>query len=373
MYDSTHPAQNIQELINYLESIHNDKVVYRGQNKDYDSLVPSFYRNKLSSTRYDKHSKVILSQYNKYNHFIKYNSDMDNEVNIAKRITMNHLMGGFGKSLGNVIAQQYGINSECLDVTSDPHVAAFFATHLWPEYNTVVNSSELGIIYRIHCMGDDDDSMIQHAGIELMLSSHYLLEDSEPIPLLFSSARYQHTDKEFDELNEKYNFVVRKTISRPVLINNLKLKDIVYTYYNDKYPEIDIESLYDATRINKQKAGFFIPSFGFDSYVPSKLEVKNIYNIKAYSPSFVIQKEKVLIEDILAYPKIEKYYFYHDKDVESTYTREDLWPSRDKDYFFDLLYRWCSDGCKKYLDKLHINIDDREKGILDRGYYDIND
>ena len=208
--------------------------------------------------------KVILSQYNKYNHFIKYNSDMDNEVNIAKRITMNHLMGGFGKSLGNVIAQQYGINSECLDVTSDPHVAAFFATHLWPEYNAVVNSSELGIIYRIHCMSDDDDSMIQHAGIELMLSSHYLLEDSEPIPLLFSSARSQHTNKEFDELNEKYNFVVRKTISRPVLINNLKLKDIVYTYYKDKYPEIDIESLYDTTRINKQKAGFFIPSFGFD-------------------------------------------------------------------------------------------------------------
>ncbi len=29
---------------------------------------------------------------------------MDNEVNIAIRITMNHLMGGFGKSLGNVIA-----------------------------------------------------------------------------------------------------------------------------------------------------------------------------------------------------------------------------------------------------------------------------
>lgn len=38
---------------------------------------------------------------------------------------MNKLMANLGKSFGNVLAQQYGVNSECLDITSDPSVAAF--------------------------------------------------------------------------------------------------------------------------------------------------------------------------------------------------------------------------------------------------------
>ena len=41
----------------------------------------------------------------------------------------------------------------------------------------------------------------------------------------------------------------------------------------------------------------------------------------------------------------------------------------EKNYFYDLLYRWCSDGCKKYAEELNINIDDMKMGILDKGYY----
>ena len=37
--------------------------------------------------------------------------------------------------------------------------------------------------------------------------------------------------------------------------------------------------------------------------------------------------------------------------------------------FYDLLYRWCSDGCKKYIEDLKINIDDMKMGIIDKGYY----
>ena len=111
--------------------------------------------------------------------------------------------------------------------------------------------------------------------------------------------------------------------------------------------------------------------FIFESYVPANLQIKKISdkNIVAYCPSFVIHKEKIGIEDILIYPKLEKFYFRHVKCVESDYSREELWPSVDMDYFYDLLYRWCSDGCKKYAEELNINIDDMKMGILDKGYY----
>ena len=94
-----------------------------------------------------------------------------------------------------------------------------------------------------------------------------------------------------------------------------------------------IESLYSTTRISRQKGGFIIPSFVFDSYVPSNLEETETHNIKVYSPSFVIHKEKVIIEDILAFPLIEKYYFYHDSNIKSALSREYLWPSKEEDYF----------------------------------------
>ena len=370
MFDINHPAENIHVLINYLEKIHSDDYVYRGQEKDFDSLIPSFYRNKLAKFRYDKASGKIISQFNKYNHFIKYDASKDSERNIAKRITMNHLMGNLGKSLGNVIAQQYGVSSECLDVTSDINVAAFFATHKWPHYDFVINTSELGVIYRIPCMRHNNAIRhIQHAGTELSLSAVYLSKDTRPIPLLYSSFKHQHTIDEYNELNKKYRFTSQHTISQPIVCDNSDFKNIIITYFAEKYPTLNIEVLYSNTRMERQKAGFIIPSFVFDSNVPSNLEVTNIQNIETYSPSFVIHNEKVVIEDILTYPGIEKYYFRHDSSVVSKYSREYLWPAKESDYFYDLLYRWCSDGCRNYLNKLHIEIDDMNNGIIDKGFY----
>jgi len=369
MFDVYHPAADIRELVEYLKSTHSDKVVYRGQSKDYNTLLPSFYRKKISKTRSDQASGQVIWQYNMYNHFLQYDPIQDSRQNIAKRVTMNHLMASFGKSLGNVIAQQYGINSECLDITSDLDVAAFFATHSWPHYDTVLDSSELGVIYRIPCMRGGVDHSFEHAGTELALSSVFLSSDKEPIPLLFSSFKHQHTTEVFDELNRQYQFTLKRTISKPLLYNASNFRDLVYTYFSEKYPQIDIASLYSNTRMNRQKAGFFIPSFVFDSYVPSNLKIVQAENIQAYSPSFVIHKEKVVIEDILTYPGIEKYFFRHNSKIESTYSREYLWPTKEEDYFYNLLYRWCSDGCRSYIGDTNIEIDDKNNGVLDRGYY----
>ena len=282
---------------------------------------------------------------------------------------MNQLMENFGKSLGNVLAQQYGINSECLDITSDPNVAAFFATHQYPHYLNAVESDNLGVIYRI--INNNDNNSLQHAGIELALSANYLVQDNKPIPLLYSSERYQYSDDEFKELNNKYNFETNITCTRPIIADYNGVKQIITTYFAEKYPDVDIESLFYTSQISKQKAGFVIPSFIFESYVPANLQIISFLDnrIEAYNPSFVIHKEKVGIEDILIYPNIERFYFRHTKSIESHYSREELWPSVEIDYFYNLLYRWCSDGCKNYIQELNINIDDMKMGILDKGFY----
>lgn len=366
MFDINHPAKNIEVLVEYLKSIDSNEFVYRGQIADYDSLLPSFYRKKICKTRFNEEAGEMIYQYDRNNHFLKYDATNDSIRNKAKRITMNELMKNLGKSLGNVLAQQYGINSECLDVTSDIEVAAFFATHTYPKYDKVYSSDELGVIYRIPC---SSYTPIQHAGIELDLSAVYLSNDNNRIPLLSSSFKYQHTEKDFQECCNKYKLTLRRTISKPLVCNYEHTKSIFNSYFTEKYPDIAIELKYATTRVNRQKAGFIIPSFVFDSYVPSSLEAIETHNLKIYSPSFVIHKEKLVIEDILAFPHIEKYYFNHDNNIKSALSREYLWPSKEDDYFYGLLYNWCSNGCEKYLKELKIEIDDMENGIIDKGYY----
>ena len=371
MFDKNEPAENIDVLIEYLKKNHKHCYVYRGQIKDYDTLLPSFYRDKISPIRLESSNNAlkIIKQRNGFNHFIYYDYVNDSIRNKVKRVTMNKLMENFGKSFGKVLAQQYGVNSECLDITSDPSVAAFFATHQYPYYNDVIESDDLGVVYRM--ISNDDEGFIRHAGIELLLSSNYLVQDEKPIPLLFSSERSQHSDDEFKELDNRYKFETKVTCTRPVIVDYSGVKQIVTTYFEEKYPNIDIESHFHTSRISKQKAGFFIPSFIFESYVPANLQIKKITDRKivAYYPSFVIHKEKVAVEDILSYSKIEKFYFRHVKSVKLDYSREKLWPSIDMDYFYNLLYKWCSDGCKRYIEELNVDIDDMKMGILDKGYY----
>ena len=117
MFDKNEPAENINVLTEYLKKNHKHYYIYRGQTKDYNTLLPSFYRNKIDP--------ICPKTSNRFNHFISYDHINDSIRNKAKRVTMNKLMANLCKSFGNVLAQQYGVNSECLDITSDPSVAAF--------------------------------------------------------------------------------------------------------------------------------------------------------------------------------------------------------------------------------------------------------
>lgn len=60
---------------------------------------------------------------------------------------MKDLVATVGSGLGNLLAQQFGLGSECVDVTEVPTIAAFFATRRWPEY-AHHDGPGIGVIYR---------------------------------------------------------------------------------------------------------------------------------------------------------------------------------------------------------------------------------
>jgi len=53
-----------------------------------------------------------------------------------------------GNELADLLCQQYGFTSTALDVSTDPSVAMFFATHRAPFYSLIADSPHVGVVYR---------------------------------------------------------------------------------------------------------------------------------------------------------------------------------------------------------------------------------
>jgi hypothetical protein len=68
--------------------------------------------------------------------------------NILRESAIPGMGALLGNNLGILLCQQYGFTSTALDVSTDPFVAMFFATHQAPYYNSVADSPHLGAIYR---------------------------------------------------------------------------------------------------------------------------------------------------------------------------------------------------------------------------------
>lgn len=76
------------------------------------------------------------------------------------RIRQLVCLNPFGYVLGMAIAQHYGFGSEALDVTHDPIVAGFFATHDGPEYDHAC-SEGVGVVLRFRI--DEKDRAVPEA------------------------------------------------------------------------------------------------------------------------------------------------------------------------------------------------------------------
>lgn len=135
LFTRDQPASSIGELVAYLASAHQDNYIYRGQTKDYGSIIPSLFR------------RMNLTKDGDY--FLRPKDHVSSRLETLKVTILYSMITKYGNVVGQYLTQQYLASSTCVDVTENINVAAFFATMSYPEYNSVVPLVGIpGVIYR---------------------------------------------------------------------------------------------------------------------------------------------------------------------------------------------------------------------------------
>jgi hypothetical protein len=117
MFNQNNPARDVWELMDFLERENEPNYLYRGQNRQWNVLVPSFYRKLMTGKALGNDFWEIDEN--------GYSTILDTRARIRFKIMKQRLIQ-YGKMLGNLVAQQYGLSSEAVDITDIPRVALFF-------------------------------------------------------------------------------------------------------------------------------------------------------------------------------------------------------------------------------------------------------
>jgi hypothetical protein len=218
--------------------------------------------------------------------------DHDHRAQIRDMIFMRP----FGYLLGQGLAQQYGFSSEMLDVTSDPLVAGFFATHKSPSFRETMDEG-LGVIYRFR--------------------------------------RPQHT---FDELDiGEYNFY-----TCPSLLDFEQLFARFSTSRDDGLVRGEVESFLVASFREKRQWRCW-ESFRVSNTLLSATRIRRQAALLLIPDAIYIEKSKnvrtlMAIEDCATRDGTMAFYFRHEQcsTARSDITREYLWPN-EQDAFFEMI------------------------------------
>jgi hypothetical protein len=110
----------ITELLARWGKDNGEQYVYRGQSRVYPTLLPSAYRGLAEPDPSDPGAYSLSRA-----RLIAQRTRRQDEQAKLRAFWVDR----FGITLGNLLAQQYLVQSDVVDVTTDPKVAAFFATH----------------------------------------------------------------------------------------------------------------------------------------------------------------------------------------------------------------------------------------------------
>ncbi|GAH88626.1 unnamed protein product, partial [marine sediment metagenome] len=191
----------------------------------------------------------------------------------------------FGRELGMILAQQYGLTSALLDATADPEVALFFATHEAPFYWFIGCSNDLGVIYRWprkHAfVGEDVFKPLERKNFQSVgLSFKCFVEQSKGLETWQDDASWVITDK-----------VSRKLIHINILSEERALDALSFP-----------EGSFEQSRLGRQNGAFLEPILhpvGADAV-----------NDQQYPQKLSLE----VIGDLLKTHEGEAFYFQHSKD-----------------------------------------------------------
>jgi hypothetical protein len=365
------PAKNIYELVEYLDSIHSNTKYYRGQTKLYPSNAPSALRPaaKLTSAT---NEWVELDQ--------DYWANAPDKLR-AQGDLRTILLTVYGRALGNLLAQQYGITSDGYDLTSEVTVAAFFATRRWPKYKHFEGSKDnsIGVIYRFNI---SDQSALTAETIDLTRKSlYYALEGGQKI---WFKKVFQYRDMVI--YANSHN---KKIMSLPKLLKKEKIGDastvelVRPTSYirGETFKKLFVEFAkkakfrgspedeYGASRSFAQHGGVLFPAFKHTALISKHLDIirhdgKNLYPRNPVA----ISLGATHVYELNSNPYVEKFFFLHSDQEMEIGDLNALWPGKDVDPIYHYMYVAAENICKNYLRDYASTPDDFEKGLIDRGF-----
>ncbi len=384
-------APDIHELIDYLNTTHQPGDLYRGQNTDYPAMAPSFFRPVAADL--SSPDPIIAINPIRFDTLIR-----DNIRLKLKDQFMNHLIGDFGLGLGNILAQQYGLGSETIDITSDINVAAYFATRKYPTYAHI--ESGQGVIYRFRQL--ESDGLISPYTLT-HLNDHLergMNSDGFFDFFVHEDKRYSVFDRDKWWLTQEgvyskawtLRFVSDHSSLRIAAEEEIKriLKGDIF--YQGPY---SYNFDWEKTRFFAQSGGLIRPRIYWEAEIPTKFQlaensydalkkrmqnsVEPLYNTSLdrednyfplVLPSAAIKRSISGVENLRTSSCCHVFLFNHsNKRITGMYRRK-LWPEPSEDPFYGAFWQL---GIHIY--SMHYGlenmppIDDTTTGILDRGYH----
>ncbi len=397
MFENDAPGEDIRVLMRWLKQTHQPEFLYRGQTRDYPVMVPSFYR----------HLVVDLTDPSPMAKIDPVRLDALMPQTLLRLDMLRQLVRCAGLGLGNIIAQQYGITSESLDVTESIDVAGFFATRRYPNYAQVEDG--IGVIYRFDSSSDRRlDAPFRMSDLDDLFE-----RGKSDIGFFDFFVHQRNRDRIFDRDSwfgmEEADVRLVSTISFATSWNDLKeameerparrakLAHPLEAMLADKIQAVD----WAKTRFAGQSGGFLRPEIYWDAFVPKNYSVVNtraemapaygggglsfharlpddirwpdapgpIRALPLVIPSSAIRKTAVGVENIRSRSDCQPFFFRHGPVRATPILRRNLWPEPSEDPLYGALWHAAMRALMHQHYPNHIPpIDDPEHGLLDRGY-----
>ena len=234
---SRHVLPHLSDLLPQLVDEHEPGFVYRGQVVDYPGpLVPSRYREILAESP-DK-DIVLADRIRGYGRvfyqFAKLPSEPENAAYWSKVAVAEYARHLFGFPLSQLLLQQYGLDSEGLDVTSELGVAAYFAST-----DRSMDSHAHGVIFRFRVPAVTKDRLYRND----FYDCPFYLGAQSILSVLESCDDWGEASESFKSYRGEYALRCKAGLSRSRPLHLLKLP---------------VNSV-AASRVARQRAGIVFP------------------------------------------------------------------------------------------------------------------
>lgn len=381
LFDQNSPADTVHTLVEYLRSEHHERDLYRGQVQDYPAMIPSMFRSGIeASTVHEK--TIAIAQDRIY-------KAITSKTAKARHQFHSDLISRCGIAVGNILAQQYGVRSEAIDLTHDLRVAAFFATRDYPTYSHHLEPG-IGVIYRFRSL--PNRLQARHKN-HITISGWFQMGewDGKYFDVFVHQSDYEAESLDRDKWLGRIPRLRAIVSTLPLRMTCDEVHEMILGLKHERLAGLWNEiPQYDhrLTRTFNQSGGFIRPRFFWEADIPSQYRLMHVseqwwgpspfqgmaeFNELAprVLPSTAIKVKLVGIENVRRREDCEAFFFrHHERPVTGIYRRK-LWPEPSEDPVYSLLWQHAIVTHFFLYEGTGDNVpavDDPDRGLLDRGY-----